>query len=69
MASQPFYPQITANIQGQEDNVHYIVGVVTMRMRKANIDASVINAFTEEVMTNDLSKAYDTVKKYVNLVE
>jgi hypothetical protein len=61
------YPNVTVQLVGEDGNAFAILGIVQRAMRKAQIDATAIQAFMAEAMSGDYDHLLQTVMKTVEV--
>ena len=62
---EPICKGVEVQLTGEDGNAFFIIGRVTKAMKKANVDKSVIDAFTNEAMSGDYDNVLRTCMKYV----
>ena len=62
---EPICKGVKVQLTGEDGNAFFIIGRVTKAMKKANVDKSVIDAFTNEAMSGDYDNVLRTCMKYV----
>ena len=63
----PKYPEVHAQLTGQDGNAFNLLGIVQKEMRRAGIDKEERDAFFEEATSGDYDHLLATCMKWVDV--
>jgi len=59
------YPEIVVQLSGEDGNAFFIMGRVTRALRRAGVESSEIDAYTEEATGGDYDHLLQTTMRWV----
>lgn len=62
------FPEVTANLIGIDSNAFSIISAVREAMRRAGVDKTQIEEFTEEATSGDYDNVLQTAIKWVTVL-
>jgi hypothetical protein len=65
MSESPKYPEVVVALTGEDGNAFFILGRVSLAMRRAKVPASEIEAFMSEAKSGDYDNLLRTCMKWV----
>lgn len=67
MATSPKYPNVEANLVGEDGNAFAIIGTVTAALQAGGVDKTQRAAFMKEAMSGDYDSLLVTCMKWVKV--
>lgn len=65
--TEPRYPDIHVQLTGEDGNAFMVLGLVRRALRRAQVPAGEIEAFTEEAKSGDYDRLLQTAMRWVDV--